>query len=265
MMSLIPKAHITMAAQAIAICVAGQYRTHASTMESLEKHVINASEFDIVDVFYVLGANDSGPLLKNRGVRRVAIDPGRHARSQQFSRFDVCREMMIATGKHYTWAIRTRPDIRFVEDVRLNGLSEEYLHAKLRCANRQVYPLIHLHEIAQELQHAKLKSACSNFVHCGNISTRLDDQFAVVPLKYITAYFASHHLRQWKTNVTLEDKTFPDYRPAVVVYTLTRSLLDQGVQFKPLNLGFCLQRAGPFCRVHGNMLLRCEPKPSQLV
>ena len=57
-------------------------------------------------------------------------------------------------------------------------------------------------------------------------STRLDDQFAIVPARYISAYFMSHHKRTWQTNFTLENSAFPKYNTGVVVYTLTRSLVD---------------------------------------
>jgi hypothetical protein len=90
------------------------------------------------------------------------------------------------------------------------------------------------------------------------VSTRLDDQFAVVPAKYIAAYFLSHHERTWRTNLTLEDDTFPQYAPQTVVYTLTRSLVDQGVEFKPLKLGFCLQKSAIPCSVKDDKVLSCK-------
>ena len=142
---------------AVAICIAGQYRTHAYTMRSFQQHVVWPLQrrFDVVDVFYVLGMLDIGHLLANRGLRRIEIDSDRRNRSQQFVRFELCRKMMATTGTPYVWAIRTRPDILFAEDLRLEGLSAEHVHAKLRCANRDVYHSLHLHEIAQELQHVK--------------------------------------------------------------------------------------------------------------
>ena len=244
---------------AVAICIAGQYRTHAHTMRSFQQHVVWPLQrrFDVVDVFHVLGMLDIGHLLANRGLRRIEIDSDRRNRSQQFVRFELCRKMMATTGTPYVWAIRTRPDILFAEDLRLEGLSAEHVHAKLRCANRDVYHSLHLHEIAQELQHVKTCAVPLPW-GCRKVSTRLDDQFAVVPAKYIAAYFLSHHERTWRTNLTLEDDTFPQYAPQTVVYTLTRSLVDQGVEFKPLKLGFCLQKSAIPCSVKDDKVLSCK-------
>lgn len=241
--------------RAMAICVAGQYRTHAYTMNSLMKHVINVSSFDVVDVFYVLGMNDTGPLLPNRGVQRVDITPARAVRYQQFKRFEDCGDMMAATGMHYAHAIRTRPDILFVEDLRIGGLSD-HVHAKLRCANREVYPSLHLHEIAQEMQTRLLKS-CSPFVGCSTWSTILDDQFAVVPARYISAYFVSHHERTRETILTHTQAPYEGLAGGSAA-TLTRSLVDQGVEYKPLKLGFCLQRSRAPCRVLDDIVLTCS-------
>ena len=239
----------------MAVCIAGQYRTHAYTMRSLERRVLYPLQqrFDVVDVFYALDMNYTAPLLENRGERRVDLNGGHRF---QFGRFEMCRELMETTTTQYAWAIRTRPDILFTEDLRLEGLSDDFVHAKLRCANRDDYPSMHLHEISQELQDDAVLCPLRG---CPLLSTRLDDQFAVVPAKYIRAYFLVHHERAWQTNITLEDKAYPS-KGTSSTYRLTRSLVDQGVEFRPLRLGFCLQRSETPCRVKGDRAISCNPR-----
>ena len=241
----------------MAVCVAGQYRTHSYTQESLLKYVVGplSRVFQTdVDVFYVLSESDRHrTLLPNKGVVYKDIDASRSVRSQQFLRFEECRQLIQASGRSYPLAIRTRPDLLFVRPLPNVSMFDTHLLAKLRCFNANVYQSIHIHQLSQELQHSRTCRLST----CGPTSTRIDDQFAIVPTRFIDAYFASHHKRTWLTNRSFEEPGFPVYIPGNNVYTLTRSFVDLGELFKPLNYPFCIQRDAHKCFVAEDRIIRC--------
>jgi hypothetical protein len=242
---------------AAAICIAGQYRTHLHTRESLVKHIFTplSHTFHTVDIFYVLAESDKErSLLINRGVIYRDIEPARSVRSQQFVRFRLCRDLIRARNITYKLAIRTRPDLLFTTSLPKDSLNSTTLLAKLRCVNGHVTPRVHIHELSQELHFAK---TC-HLPSCGPTSTWIDDQFAIIPERLIDVYFSAHHNRSWTTNRTLEGPGFPRYLPSNNVFTLTRSFVDMGGIFGTLNFPFCIQRTSHACSVPKDRVISCK-------
>ena len=231
----------------VAICIAGEYRTHAFTQGDIFRFVIEPLlQSYRVDVYYALDADSYGPLLNHSGIWRGNVQ----YRAAQFLRLEKCRSMFVET---YDWAIRLRPDLSFGQQLpALSRLNEAKIHIRFRCLDVRKHSRIRLGEISQELQTGFARN-CKDGERCNchfwgcyrnssvhavcNRTSCVDDQFAVVPKSRIDAYFSSHHMR-----VTSHPKSGS--------YTLTRSLMDQSAPLEPISVQFCIQRGRYPCFMH---------------
>jgi len=225
--------------QRVAICIAGQYRSHNETIISIEKHIITPLRRNFtIDLFYAV--DKDGDIYADN--HRVVAYPIKN-RHEQFKRFETCGQLIRSTNKYYEWAIRMRPDMLFEQNLYLNGLLSDRLYANFRCIDPRRHPTVYISELAPELRR-RVDNLCG-FTLCSNTTDVISDQFAIIPQRYIYTYFSD-------INYTKPGKMPED--------TLSVHMVNNNVKFAPFSLRMCIHRSGKplTCPSIQDRLLRCS-------